>query len=383
MSNPKYKLALVSNSVEFCDTVKHYYDPETEDLIVKLVRLTKIEEAAPIAQKLLDENAEVILATGGIGGFLAKTIGQPVVKIAITHQDMLRALIKAKDYGSNIGLVSFSIPIDGIEVFEDLLSIKIHQIVYSTTEELRDGISKAVNEGIRCVVGGGITRQIVTSLGGEGIVVLPAKGAILQAFREARAIASIRRKEQGDISQLRAILETIKEGVIVVDNEGRVKIFNQMAAEILDVELQKALGKSLPSVIKGTGVLDVLKTGKPEVDHIRHVGDKDIVINLLPFNLKDKTQGVVVTFKEASSIQNIDRKLREKLYTKGFVSKYTIDHIVGKSTIMNQLLYKTEKYAQTDATILIEGETGTGKEIVAQSIHNLSNRKGRPFVAIN
>lgn len=383
MRNPEYKFALLSNSVEFCELVKRYSNPEIEDLIVKLVKLAKMEESVPIARKLLDEGSEVILAVWGIGAFLAQTIGQPVVKIATTHQDILRALIKAKEYGSNLGLVSFSIPIDGIEIFEDLLSIKIHQIVYSTTEELREGISKAVNEGIRYIVGGGISKQIITSLGGEGIVALPTKEAILQGFREARAIASTRRKEQEDTAQLRAILETIKEGVIVVDNEGRVKIFNQMATEILDVELQEAIGKPFSEVIKGTDVCEVLKTRKPEIDHIRRVGDIDIVINLLPFNINAKAQGVVATFKDAISIQNIDRKLREKLYNKGFAAKYTIDHLVGKSLIMNQLLYKTEKYAKTDATILIQGETGTGKEIFAQSIHNLSSRKEKPFVAIN
>lgn len=383
MRNQKYKFALISNSAEFCEVVKHYSDPRTEDLIVKLVKLAKMEEAVPIAKKLLDEGVEVILAGLGIGALLAQTIGQPVVKIAITHQDILRALIKAKGYGSNIGLVSFSTPIDGIDLFEDLLSININNIVYSTTDELIHGISKAIDEGVRCIVGGGVSSQIITSLGGKGIVILPAKEAILQAFREAKAIASSRRKEQEDTSQLRVILETIKEGVIVVDDEGRVQIFNQIAGEILGVELQKAIGKPLPTIIKGTGLLDVLKTGTPEMDYICHVGDKDIAINLLPFNINDKTQGVVATFKEATSIQNIDRKLREKLYAKGFVAKYTISHIVCESLIMKQLLYKTERYAKPDATVLIQGETGTGKEIFAQSIHNLSSRREKPFVAIN
>ena len=383
MRNQRYKFALISNSAEFCEAVKHYSDPRTEDLIVKLVKLVKMEEAVPIAKNLLDEGVEVILAGLGIGALLAQTIGQPVVKVAITNQDILRALIKAKDYGSKIGLASFSTPIDGIDIFEDLLSIKIDQIIYSTTKELMNGISKAVDEGIRCIVGGGISKGIITSLGGDGVVILPTKEAILQTFREAKAVASSRRKEQKDTSQLRAIIGTIKEGLIVVDYEGRIKIFNKMAVEILGVELQKAIGKPLPTIIKGTGVLDVLKTGMPEIDHIHRVGDKNIVINLLPFNINDKTEGVVVTFKEAASIQNIDRKLREKLYTKGFVAKYTIDHIVGKSLIMKHLLYRTEKYAKTDATILIQGETGTGKEIFTQCIHNLSSRKEKPFVAIN
>ncbi|MEW6409847.1 MAG: sigma 54-interacting transcriptional regulator [Nitrospirota bacterium] len=393
MKNKKYKFALLSNSAKVCEMVKHYSDPETEELIVKLVKLARMEEAVPVAQKLLDEGVEVILALRGFGDILAQTIGQPVVKIAITHQDILNALIEAKNYSSNIGLVSFSIPTDGIEVFENLLSIKIRQIIYSTTEELMNGISKAVEEGISCVVGGGIANQIITSLGGVGIIIFATKGAILQALREARAIASTRRKEQRDTAQLRAILETIKEGVIVVDNNGRIKTFNQTAEEILGIELKKEVGKSLPELcseplsshcaLRFTGLFNVLRTGKPEMDQICHIGDLHVVINSLPFKVGDMTQGVVLTFKEASSIQKIDRKLREELYKKGFVAKYTIDQIKGESTTMKEVVYNAKKYAETDATILIQGETGTGKEIFAQSIHNLSSRKNKPFVAIN
>ena len=136
-------------------------------------------------------------------------------------------------------------------------------------------------------------------------------------------------------------------------------------------------------LLRGTGLLKVLKTGLPEIDIIRRVGDVDIVINTIPIVINGEILGVVATFKEAARIQNIDRKLKEKLYIKGFVTKYTIDHIKGESLIMKQLINRTRKYATTDATILIQGETGTGKEIFAQSMHNLSDRKEKPFVAIN
>ncbi len=376
----KYKFAFISPSAELGEAVKRYLDPKTEDMIVKL---SKMEEAIPVARKFLDDGVEVILGGGATGSLLVQTLGQPVVKISRTHLDILHALIKAKEFGSYIGLTSFAEPTDGIEIFEDLLSIKIRQIVFNTTQELTDGISKAVDDGINCVVGGGICRKIVTVLGGNGIVVLPSKKVILRALREARAVASARRKEQEDVAQLRTILETIKEGVIVIDNGGKVKIFNQMAADICGIELKEQLGEPLPNVIKGTGLLKVLKTGLPEIDIIRRVGDVDIVINTIPIVISGEILGVVATFKEAARIQNIDRKLREKLYIKGFVAKYTIDHIKGESLVMRQLLDRTRKYATTDATILIQGETGTGKEIFAQSMHNLSDRKEKPFVAIN
>ncbi|MCL5022943.1 MAG: sigma 54-interacting transcriptional regulator [Nitrospirae bacterium] len=376
----KYKFAFISNSAELEEMVRAYSDASTEDLSVVLATM---EEAIPVAKKLLNEGVEIILGGWGTGSLLIRTIGQPVVKIERTYLDILRALIQAKEYSASIGLTSFGAPIPGIEILQNLLSIKIKQIVFNSARDLADGISEAARGGIHCIVGGGICRDIITSLGGVGIVVLPSGEAVLQALQEARAIAGARRKEQDNAIQLRTVLETVKDGIVVIGNSGDVKFFNHMAAHIFGVELQKALGQPLPTFAKETGLLKVLETGLPETDKIRRVGNIDIVINSIPVLINGEVRGVVGTFKEASRIQDIERKLREKLYVKGFAARYTIDHIVFGSPVMRQLIEKTKKYAQTDATVLIQGETGTGKELFAQSIHNMSPRKDKPFVAIN
>ena len=383
MSN--FRFAFVSNSAEIGEAVRLCTDPHSEQL---LLRLATMEEAVPVAKRLLAEGVDVILGGGGTGSLLAQTIGQPVVKIARTHLDILRALIKAKTFGPDIGLTNFTKPIDGVEIFGNLLGVRIRQIVFSTTAELVDGISKALSEGVKCIVGGGICKSIVTPLGGQGVVVIPDKNDIMQALQEARAIATARRKEMQDVEQIRTIVETIKEGVIAIDNDGKVKVFNQMAADIFavgrhDHERRSAIGQPLQDLLQGTGMLEVLRSGRPELDHVRRVGSTDIVINSLPVKVVGETQGVVATFKEAAKIQNIDRKVREKLYSKGFTARYTLAHVHGQSLKIRQLIDKAKKYAVTEASLLLEGETGSGKEVLAQAIHNLSSRRNKPFVAVN
>ena len=138
----KYTFAFVSNSPEIGETVKLYSDPVTEEVIVHLATM---EEAIPVARGLLDEGVDVILGGGGTGSLLAQTLGQPVIRITKTHIDILHALIKAHPHGDHIGLTTFGKPIDGIEVFEKLLSVKIRQIVFprpriwSTVSRMRSG----------------------------------------------------------------------------------------------------------------------------------------------------------------------------------------------------------------------------------------------------
>ena len=380
MGNRRYKLAFVSNSAEIAKAVKKWSNPNIEKMAI---HLSTMEEAVPVAKRLLEEGTEVILGGGGTGSLLIQKIGQPVIKIARTHLDILNALIKAKKYGPSIGLTSFTAPTYGTEVYERLLSVKIHHIVFNTTAELESGISAAIKQGVNCVVGGGICKKIANSRSTVGIVVLPSKEVILQSLQEARAVAASRRKERENTIQLQTILQTIKEGVIAIDDKGTVKIMNSAAADIFSMASKTVVGQPLPSKIKGTGLLNVLKSGESEIDHIRSVGKADIVINSLPIEVDGKICGAVATFKETSRIQAIDRKVREQLYQKGFAAKYTIDQIKSKNLKMKRLLEKAKLYAQTGETVMIHGETGSGKEFLAHGVHNLSPRRNNAFVAIN
>lgn len=376
----EYRFAFVSNSHEIGEAVALQSDPSTEHLVL---RCATMEEAVPVARQMLAEGIEVILGGGGTGNLLAQTIGLPVVKIARSHLDVLRALMRAREYGSYIGMTTFARPTDGLEVFEQLLKIKMREIVFSTSQQLATGIAGAVKSGIDCLVGGGICKRIITSLGGFGIVVIPSPEIIEQALAEARAIAAARRREKHDSARFKTILETMKEGLIVVNSNGEVEILNKMAADVFGLTPQRMIGRPLPNVISDTGLLKVLETDRPEADQVRRVGDIDIVISSVPIKVDGTTEGVVATFKEAQVIQSIHRRLREKLYVKGFVAKFSIDQLKGESKCMRQLIEKTRKYAATDAAVLIEGETGTGKEILSHGIHRLSSRRDKPFVAIN
>jgi len=376
----KFRFAFVSNSSEIARAVKVYADPRQEEVIIKLATM---EEALPVARTLLAEGVDVVLGGGATGKLLRRSLDQPVVTIARTHLDVLRALIKAQKKECCVGLTSFEQPTDGVDIFARLLDMRIQQIIFNSSTELVAGIRKAVGEGVECVVGGGICSEIASSLGVEGIVVTPSNEVIQRAFEEARSIAAAQRKEREKAEQLQIILQTVVEGVIGVDAEGQVNILNQTAAELLRLDPEAAVGKPLPEIVKGAGILKVLETGMSDIDQIRRIVDTDIVINSIPVKADGKVRSVVSTFRQASRIQNIDRKLKEKLYAKGWVAKYTLDHFKGQSREIAQLRDKAARYAEADTTILIQGETGTGKEILAQGIHNASDRKDKPFVAIN
>ena len=95
-----------------------------------------------------------------------------------------------------------------------------------------------------------------------------------------------------------------------------------------------------------------------------------------------ETAGGVSIFKDVSNVMKAENEVRRSV-TKGLIAKYCIKDIIHESAIITNVVNKTKKFAASDATILITGETGTGKEIIAHSIHNLSRRRNGPLVSFN
>lgn len=116
---------------------------------------------------------------------------------------------------------------------------------------------------------------------------------------------------------------------------------------------------------------------------VEKIGDEYFLIQKIPLEVYGDSAGTIVIFKREMKIRDDEYLLRMKLSKKGMHAKYTLQDILGKSKIIRELKKRVERYATTDATVLILGESGTGKELFAQAIHNCSLRRNRPFVAIN
>ncbi|MDF2678352.1 MAG: ATPase [Bacillota bacterium] len=99
--------------------------------------------------------------------------------------------------------------------------------------------------------------------------------------------------------------------------------------------------------------------------------------------LIDQIVGYSVIFKNEKDIRDLEINLKDNLIKKGLYAKYTFKDIIYNSEVMKQCISIAKKASLTNYNILIKGESGTGKELLAQSIHNFSNRSNMPFVAIN
>lgn len=178
---------------------------------------------------------------------------------------------------------------------------------------------------------------------------------------------------------MKQILDLQSTGLLVTDAEYQINYYN--------VEMERIIRKSIKSHSSMTDyfspqILSALLSSSFD-DDLLVIEGKQFVVAKTVLSAMDKTSGYFFSFEAAAQIRKSSSNLSHKLKKQGLTARYTFDDIIYRSPAMEHLVNLAKKAAPSDYTILITGETGTGKEMFAQAIHNASNRKNGPFVAVN
>ncbi|KON66644.1 Fis family transcriptional regulator [Peribacillus butanolivorans] len=175
------------------------------------------------------------------------------------------------------------------------------------------------------------------------------------------------------------VLGTVDDGILVVNEEGRITVFNNRLAALFHVDAQDVVNKYLEHVMNRRDITDFIMDGRDESKFF-DINGVDVVIFRLQM-MKENT--IVVTFKSVHQAFEIEKTAQREMRNKGFYTKYCFDDIIGEDDVMKDRKQIAKKLALSEHPILIQGETGTGKELFAHAIHEHSLRKNGPFLAVN
>ena len=333
-------------------------------------------------------DADVIVSRGGTAmGLKSGNYLTPVVEIPITSKDLDSSIATAiGEYGMRrVGFVGTDNMVYNLRYITPRpnLSAKIYRIPSVDKEDLIDGVERAVADGAEIIIGGSNTNRYCQERGICASLLQSSVESIFQSITEAKRCAMVSYVERRNSTLFRAVLDHSFEGIIVFDENQRIRVFNPTAASMLGRNGADCIGKTAEQALPPSPMNAILYSNRHYTNEIVRINGEPFVLNSVPMTDAGENIGMLITFQGTQTIVDAESRIRDRIYAHGHFARYHFSDILGDSSAMQRAVHQAKRFAAVDTNILLYGETGTGKELFAQSMHNESARADKPFVAVN
>jgi len=185
------------------------------------------------------------------------------------------------------------------------------------------------------------------------------------------------------LNQWKLLLDELLSGVIITDQNNQIELINNKAKNILSLDTVELSGKSIKKLIDKNKDLKFVLEKKEIKDKLVKTNGKELVFTVKIVQFDNQFYGKIIIVSPYREMVKTQQKVHKQIVGKGHYSNYNFDDIIGESRTIKKSVDISKKIARSDSTVLLLCDSGTGKDIFAGSIHNYSQRKNEPFVAIN
>lgn len=374
-------IVLIAPNLEVASTAEKAKKKYNLDLDI---HVGLMDEGVEVAEKLIKQGTKVIISRGGTAILLRKKWDLQVVEIKMVLDDAVSAIKEASKFGKKIQFVGFSNHLKGFDSLGPLLGLEIQQSVLEDWKDAKPQIMEAQQKGVDVIVGGAFQNKIASELGMPSIFLSSSESAIYLAYSEAKALLNVILSKERSEREFQEILDYSGDGFVAIDNFGQITLANNFIKRVFQTGSEELTGKnikeSLPLI---SNLVDFLNPDVQASSDVINNGDYTLLYNRIRLVNDDVIVGAMATLKDIRQVQAEDQRIRLKQYADGLYAKYNFSDLIGSNTEFVNSKKMAESFAKTDSTILITSESGTGKELFAQAIHNASPRAKGPFVAIN
>ena len=384
-------ICVMAPTLQLAEKAEMLIKQENYQNIDVVVAASGRQETVKCAQTLAAAGAEIIITRKGTRRIVEEVTNLKIVSLNNSLSDYLWML---KERGLHTpGLIAFfsydPMSSDILQMCE-MLEVQTKNYIFKSFADCRGCVERALKDGAVFSVGGAWTDPWAKRLGLPHVIVENSVETILNALESATQLRRVQVEEaekqclfktQSEMYQ--AVLDFTHDAILAIDENGRIQVLNPPAERIMGCRAADSVGQPVEAVLPNTLLPDVLESGEKQLDQIMQIHQTLCNTNRIPILVDGQRRGVVATFQDVKQLQNSEQKIRLKLHEKGLVAKYAFNDILGDSPAIRSTIQIARSYAASRASVLILGETGTGKELFAQSIHNASDRRDGPFVAIN
>ena len=339
---------------------------------------TGVEKAK---QEISDNQAQIVISRGGTASLLRQRISLPVFEIDVTGFDLLRAIYPHAAEKKKIAVIGYENVISGAKGIAEITKTDLGYFLITENSHIESIVKEADLWGADVIVGDTVSVSTAEKLGLKTEIVRSGPEAILSTVEAASNFIEHMNYEILRNKRLDLIMEHSDWGVLYLNADGVIELLNSTAEQILQRKSEMIIGSSLSSGYLPPGLVSAIEDRKS--NKLIQLNDKSYMIEILEINNESSDDSTLVFIQSSSRIKNLEEMLRKQMVIRGHVASYSFKNMIGNNELFVKTIEKAKKYSKTDSTILLLGETGSGKEFFAQSIHNASARKNGPFIAVN
>lgn len=383
------KVAVLVPSQELCNLAQPLVGTFPSITLMTLEYI-KTSQAESRARELERQGCDLIVARGVQARIIKQSVKLPVVEISVTLQELASVMLELKSELAlpcpRIGLIGVANMFSDTSRFNELFGIELKLYMVRQNEELANAVSQAQADGCVGVIGGDIVCETARQKKLAYKYIPTGSESVHNALNFASRVGYAIDLEKHNSAEINALLNYTFNGIIQVDSSGVIRRVNRIGYSLLGQASSTLLGCSIHDALPNlnrTMLEDALLRGKEAYSFLLDINHKGVVVNIAPILVDSQIEGAVLTFQEGQRLIDMDSEMRRELYQRGFVARYNFDNIICDDPETQALFELAKRISKFSAPILLTGETGSGKNLLAQCIHNESLLRKNAFVTID
>ncbi|MEY8352776.1 PrpR N-terminal domain-containing protein [Lachnospiraceae bacterium 54-53] len=363
---------------------------EKDGIEVQILKVVENANAVMEAQEASAAGVRIIIARGLQATLIKENTNIPVVEMPITIREIGMMILKAKRMLKKdhpyIGIVAFKNMLVSTDQLEELFDFDLRFYELKDLEETRLKVSQAIKDGVDLVIGGVRANQTAFEIGFPSLFIETGEESIRNALGVAIHMIRLSEMEKQNEAQIETLLDTSFSGIIKINAYKEIVAVNRVIEQMMGKPASEVVGFPIDKVFEGIdteGIEGILSGADELYSTSFSIRDQLLMVIGAPIQYDGHFSGAILTCHKIKGIEKADSDVSGAKPANGYIASCSFGNILRESRDMKRCLKLARSYAISRSPVLICGETGTEKEILAEAVHNNSPQKGGPFLNIN
>ena len=361
-----------------------------QELEVEYMRVIQTVDAVNEARMAIDAGVHIIVAHGYQAKLIKQYTNIPLVEIRLHAQEIGLLIKRAKETTKKehprIGIIAFENMLCDMSYMEDLFDVKLLVESLGRTEDNAKALYAMSNKKPDIIIGGEITCEEAEKMGYPTLFYRSTEESISEALHSAKKMAYAAESEKQNTAQIETILDASFNGIIKINTEGKLIVVNKPIENLIGKTAEEVIGTSISEIFPEFdmgAIWDILHGKRENYTISVDIRNQSWILLVAPIQYDDKITGAIISLHKVNDLVQKKKHTQDEMILRGFTAQATFHNVYTENEQMGKVLEQAKEYALSDSPILIYSETGTESHLIAEAIHNSSERKSGPFVSIN